>query len=195
MDMPDHKGPWASDLEKKTFYWVPGEWPFVAYRRSGIDPRYQSAALAVVRPIMRLTIHGNVWDIIGTDLSDEFKPDGASHKVLTYTALNTWANELSWPDTPCPLTRVQAYRLAQLGAALLNFDTRNLNQETKEVIRIHPDDRAMVEEMINLVILGLGDRESIAEILPIDLAQLRAEQARQDEALRRALQPKPWKVP
>lgn len=175
----DARHPWDNDPAEKTFYKVvssENDTPFeqfdnrfVSFNRTN-DPKCQT--LLIILATQRLVIQGKVPELIENGLGDDFRSTGVNNSMLWLDQLAFMAKNFEQLGVPVYITGKRANDFARLAIALLNYDTRHLNDETRTLFSIA--ERNTLMDMIDLV-----DQELKRGYLPIDRARLFMKQSRE----------------
>lgn len=104
-------------------------------------------------------------------LPSDFKEDGRSEDLLTIKGLD----RLSWQLGGCEpysMSVAQAYELAQLAVALLNYDAYHADDETPLLCAV--SEREIVIDMIKLVHVAADDSTLLDDLIELDPLTLAA---------------------
>ena len=105
-------------------------------------------------------------------LSSEFGEGGRSSDYLSTETLDRLSWALGTYDTPYRVSVSQAYELAELAVALLNYDVNHADDDTPILCTV--EEREVVIGMIELV-HAAADRSTLTEaLLEADTYKLRA---------------------
>ena len=144
---------------------------FVSYCRPE-DRR--CTAFWIIMTVSRLVKEGKASELLEMEgsLSSEFGEGGRSSGYLSTETLDRLSWTLGTYDTPCRVSVSQAYELAELAVALLNYDVNHADDDTPILCTV--EEREVVIGMIELV-HAAADRSTLTEaLLEADTYKLRA---------------------
>ena len=175
----DPRHPWDNDPAEKTFYKVvssDNDTPFeqfdnrlVSFNRTD-DPKCQT--LLIILATQRLVIQGKVPELIENGLGDDFRSTGVNNSMLWLDQLAFMAKNFEQLGVPVYITGKRANDFARLAIALLNYDTRHLDDDTRTLFSLA--ERNALMDMIDLV-----DHELRSGYQPIDRVRLFMKQSRE----------------
>jgi hypothetical protein len=144
---------------------------FVSYCR---PETRRCTAFWIIVTTSQLVGEGKASELLQMDggLPNEFGEGGRSSSLLTTETLDGISWQLGTYDTPYRMSVAQAYEVAQLAVALLNYDVNHTEDDTPILCMTH--ERKIVVDMINLVHAAADQSTLLEQLLEPDMVKLAA---------------------